>query len=198
MPVLTGPAAALPSLPCSAVVREGPFGDHLALRHHASSVEMLPSGPAATQKDCNIRMSFQLRRDLAGPRGPMCSGKPILAESQHAPSPYLQRCPDFICAIQAHLPRRVFPVPCPREELAPGGCVALWGPSDSSLFRKSLTVLLTKQLCVCFFARNIFNHLKSLLQQPMQSLAVSMGRSQNELSSVLAAPAAWLAWDGDR
>ena len=52
-------------------------------------------------------------------------------------------------------------------------------------------MLQTKQLCVCFFACNIFSQLKScLLQQPLQSLAVSMGQSQNELSSVLAAPAA--------
>lgn len=121
----------------------------------------------------------------------MCSGKRILAESQHAPSPYLQSCPNFICAVQAHLPRRAFPIPCPREELAPGGCVSLWGTSDSSLFGKSLTVLRSKQLCVFFSARNIFNQLKSrLLQQPLQSLAVSMGREQNELTSVLAAPAA--------
>lgn len=42
-----------------------------------------------------------------------------------------------------------------------------------------------------FSARNIFNQLKShLLQQPLQSLAVSMGQEQNELSSVLAPPAA--------
>lgn len=189
MPILTSPAAALPSLPYSAVVRDRPFGDHLAL-HHTSSVEMLPSGPAA-QKGCNIRTSLWLRWDLAAPRGPMCSGKPILVESQHVPSPNLQNWPNFLCASQARLSRRAFPIPCPRKELAPGGCVALQGTSDSSLFRKSLTVLQTNRLCVCFFARSIFNQLKSrLLLQPLHSLAVSVRQSQNELSSVLAAPAA--------
>lgn len=53
------------SLPCSG--ERPPFQDHLALLHHASSMEMLPLGPAAMQKDCNIRMSLQLCRDLVGP-----------------------------------------------------------------------------------------------------------------------------------
>lgn len=90
----------------------------------------------------------------------------------------MKSCPGFTSAIQAS-------IPFPRKELAPGGCIPLWEASDSFLFRKSITMLCTEELRVCFFRHSIFKQLQSCsLQQTVQPLAASMGQAQDEFSSV--------------
>jgi len=178
VPTLTSPAAALPSLPCYAMVRDHLLGDHLALLHHAGSVETLPS---ATQKDCNTRTSLLLHRDLAGPRRPTCSGKPIPAASRHVAWPFPPSCPDFIHGIQAGPPRRAFPI------LGKSWCpvaASLWGGQVTLLCVGKAQLHCGLNSSVLVSLQTIFptNQLKScLLQQLLRSLVVGGRRTRPQL-----------------
>lgn len=171
--------------------------------HRASLVELFPSGPAATQKHWDIRMSPQLCRDSGRSQGldvlrGACSGT---VPSWPPPQLKSAQVPPLPCR---HLSQE-FPIPFPRKELAPMAAL-LCGrqASDPSLFRKSITMVCTEELRVCFFRHNIFKPLEScLLQRTLQPLAASMGQdeffsvqaasmgqAQDEFFSVQAAPAA--------
>lgn len=95
--------------------------DPLSL-HRARPVELFPSG--LQQHQC-LPSSVGT---WAGAKGLMCSGTPALVESLHFPSPQLKN--QVSPLLSRHLSQE-FPIPFPRKELVPRGCIALWEASDS-------------------------------------------------------------------
>lgn len=106
-------------------------------------------------------------RTWAGAKGLMCSGKPALVDASCSFFS-AEKLPGFHLCCPGTFPKGS-PSPFLGKSLLPVPALLC---GSSSLFRKSITMLYTEELRVCFFRHNIFKQLQSCsLQQTVQPLA---------------------------
>lgn len=172
--------------PLSSLQRDGeklPFWGSPGTPSSSQLCGNAPFGACSYAEGLQHQDTFQLHRDLAGAR---CTQTSPFRRSPR--TLLLLICKDAL--IPSVPSRHISPEsrPCPLSWGRP--CAQGLRCSAGDRFRKSLTALQSNRLCVCFFAHYIFKQLKCcLLQQLLQSLAGSVGQSQNDLSSALAAEA---------